>query len=105
MVVTYAVLWWLLRALVGMTARRKRSATRTTTSWSVIGNRIAGQSGEEGGPERNEPSPSRIPASQYRVIAVIRRERGVVSMALSVGRYGACVVLDESRHYLGRPKS
>src|SRR5439155_5755955 len=71
MVVTYAVLWWLLRALVGMTARRKRSATRTTTSWSVIGNRIAGQSGEEGGPERNEPSPSRIPASQYRVIAVI----------------------------------
>src|SRR2546425_12472989 len=46
-VVTNARLWWLLRARVGTTARSKSSATRVTTSWSVIGSLIAGQSGAE----------------------------------------------------------
>jgi len=44
-------------------------------SRSVIGRRIAGQFGEDGGPARKEPSPSRIPESQKSVTRFQMTER------------------------------
>jgi len=64
--VTYERLCLGLRGTIGVTARPRTRAERSTTSRSHICSRIAGYRGDDGTGRRNEPSPSSRPASHWR---------------------------------------
>lgn len=87
MVTANGALWCASCARSGTTARSRSRPTRLTTSRSVMLTRTIGRPGWDGGPVRNVPSPSRIPTSQWKSVASMRR---VLSVQECRVNHGAC---------------